>query len=162
MSRTKAASLMGIPRGATMATDTSGGLSKDERDAVKQRAKELREQEKAGKSRAAGEKAVLDAIAALEPEDKVLAEGLHKVVSAVAPHLVPKTYYGMPGYANGDGKIVVFIQPAKKFKTRYATIGFEDRASLDDGDLWAVGFAIRDWTPEVEQKVTELVGKAAG
>ncbi|GAA1765210.1 DUF1801 domain-containing protein [Agromyces humatus] len=150
-----------IQQGETMAeTDTSGGLSKDERDAVKQRAKELREQEKAGKSRAAGEKAVLDAIAALEPEDKVLAEGLHKVVAEVAPDLVPKTYYGMPGYANGEGKILVFIQPAKKFKTRYATIGFEDRASLDDGDLWAVGFAIRNWTPAVEQKVTELVRSA--
>ncbi|MGH3704138.1 MAG: iron chaperone [Agromyces sp.] len=143
-------------------TDTSGGLSKDERDAVKQRAKELREQEKAGKNRAAGEKAVLDAIAALEPEDKPLAEGLYKVVSEVAPALVPKTYYGMPGFANDEGKIVVFIQPAKKFKTRYATIGFEDRAALDDGDFWGVGFAVRNWTPAVEAKVTELVRKAVG
>lgn len=142
--------------------EVSGGLSADERAAVKQRAKEVREQEKAGKSRAAGEKSVLDAIAGLEPEDKVLAEGLHKVVSAVAPDLVPKTYYGMPGYANAEGKIVVFIQPAKKFKTRYATIGFEDRALLDDGDMWGVGFAVRTWTPAVEKKVTELVGKAVG
>jgi uncharacterized protein YdhG (YjbR/CyaY superfamily) len=143
-------------------SDTSGGLSEWERDAVKQRAKELREQEKAGKSRAAGEKAVLEAIAALEPEDKPLAEGLYKVVSDVAPDLVPKTYYGMPGFANGEGKIVVFIQPAKKFKTRYATIGFEDRANLDDGDLWPVGFAVRDWTPAVEKKVSELVRRAVG
>ena len=143
-------------------TETSGGLSKDEREAVKQRAKELREQEKAGKNRAAGEKAVLDAIALLEPNDKALAEGLHKVVSEVAPDLVPKTYYGMPGFANGEGKIVVFIQPAKKFKTRYATIGFEDRANLDDGDLWPVGFAVREWTPAVEKKVSELVRRAVG
>lgn len=141
-------------------TETSGGLSKDEREAVKQRAKELREQEKAGKNRAAGEKAVLDAIALLEPNDKALAEGLHKVVSEVAPDLVPKTYYGMPAYANGEGKIVVFIQAAGKFKTRYATIGFEDRAALDDGDVWPIGFAVRSWTPAVEQKVTELVSKA--
>jgi uncharacterized protein YdhG (YjbR/CyaY superfamily) len=153
---------MRIPEGdTTMATtDTSGGLSKEEREAVKQRAKELREQEKAGKNREAGEKAVLDAIAQLEPEDKVLAEGLHRVVSEVAPDLVPKTYYGMPGYANSEGKMVLFIQPAKKFKTRYATIGFEDKAHLDDGDLWSVGFAIRNWTPAVEQKITELVRKA--
>ena len=141
-------------------TDTSGGLSEEEREAVKQRAKELREQEKAGKNRAAGEKAVLDAIGQMEPDDKVLAEGLHRVVTEVAPHLVPKTYYGMPGYANAEGKMVVFIQPAMKFKTRYATLGFEGPADLDDGDLWPVAFAILNWTPAVEQKVTELVRKA--
>ncbi|WP_022892426.1 iron chaperone [Agromyces subbeticus] len=141
-------------------TDTSSGLSKDERDAVKQRAKELREQEKAGKNRAAGDKAVRDAIDEMEPDDKALAEGLYKVVTEVAPDLMPKTYYGMPGFANAEGKIVVFIQAAKKFKTRYATIGFEDRAALDDGDIWGVGFAVRNWTPAVEQKVTELVRKA--
>lgn len=141
-------------------TESSEGLSQDERDAVKQRAKEVREQEKAGKNRAAGEKSVLDAIAQLEPEDKTLAEGLHKVVTDVAPDLVPKTYYGMPGYANADGKIVVFIQAAKKFKTRYATIGFQDDANLDDGDLWPIGFAVRDWTPAVEREISELVRRA--
>ena len=147
----------------TMAkSDTSGGLTAEERDAVKQRAKELREQEKAGKNRAAGDKAVRDAIAEMEPDDKVLAEGLYKVVTEVAPDLVPKTYYGMPGFANAEGKIVVFIQAAAKFKTRYATIGFEDRARLDDGDLWPIGYAIRNWTPAVEQQITELVRKAVG
>jgi uncharacterized protein YdhG (YjbR/CyaY superfamily) len=143
-------------------SDTSAGLSAEEREAVKQRAKELREQEKAGKSRAAGEKAVLDAIAEMEPDDKVLAEGLYKVVSEVAPDLVPKTYYGMPGFANAEGKMVVFIQAAAKFKTRYATIGFEDRANLDDGDLWPIGYAVRNWTPAVEKKFAELVRKAVG
>lgn len=143
-------------------TDASGGLSKEERDAVKQRAKELREQEKAGKSRAAGEKAVLEAIAALEPADKVLAEGFYRVVTDVAPALVPKTYYGMPGFANAEGKMVVFIQPAKKFGTRYATVGFEDKASLDDGDMWPVGFAVRAWTPQVEQALADLVRRAVG
>jgi uncharacterized protein YdhG (YjbR/CyaY superfamily) len=143
-------------------SDASAGLSKVERDAVKQRAKELREQEKAGKSRAAGEKAVLEAIAALEASDRTLAEGFYRVVSEVAPGLVPKTYYGMPGFANSDGKIVVFIQPAKKFGTRYATVGFEDRAHLDDGDLWPVGFALRAWTSAVEQELRELVGRAVG
>jgi uncharacterized protein YdhG (YjbR/CyaY superfamily) len=139
---------------------TSGGLTADERAAVKQRAKELREQAKAGKNREAGTKAVLDAIAALEPEDKVLAEGLHRIVSDVAPDLVPKTYYGMPGYANADGKIVVFLQPAKKFKTRYATVGFEGPASLDDGDMWPVAFALLAWSPAVDKKLTELVRTA--
>jgi uncharacterized protein YdhG (YjbR/CyaY superfamily) len=141
-------------------TETSGGLSEFEREAVKQRAKELREQEKAGKNRAAGQKLLDEAIAQLEPEDKVLAEGLRKVVTEVAPELMPKTYYGMPGFANSDGKMVVFIQPAKKFKTRYATLGFDDKANLDDGDMWPTAFAIREWTPAVEQKVTELVRKA--
>lgn len=139
---------------------TADGLTKEERDAVKQRAKELRAQAKAGKSREAGLKSVLDAIAALEPNDKALAEGLHKVVTEVAPDLVPKTYYGMPGYANAEGKMVVFLQPAKKFKTRYATVGFEDRANLDDGDMWPVGFAVRAWTPAVEEKLTALVRAA--
>ena len=141
-------------------TDTSGGLSKEEREAVKQRAKELRDQEKAGKSRAAGEKAVLDAIAGLGPDEKMIAGGLHRIVADVAPDLVPKTYYGMPGYANADGRIVVFMQAAGKFKARYSVIGFEDKANLDDGDMWPVVFAIRSWTPGVEQKVAGLVRKA--
>ena len=141
-------------------TESSAGLSEEEREAVKQRAKELREQEKAGKNRAAGEKTLLEAISQMEPDDKVLAEGLHRVVTEVAPDLFPKTYYGMPAYANAEGKVVVFIQAAGKFKTRYATIGFEDRAALDDGDIWPIGFAVRNWTPGVEQKVTELVRKA--
>ena len=141
-------------------TEASAGLSEEEREAVKQRAKELREQEKAGKNRAAGEKALLEAVAQMEPDDKVLAEGLHRVVTEVAPDLFPKTYYGMPAYANDEGTVVVFIQAAGKFKTRYATIGFEDRAALDDGDIWPIGFAVRNWTPAVEQKVTELVRKA--
>lgn len=138
----------------------SEGLSADERDAVTQRAKELREQEKAGKNRAAGEKAVLEAIAALVPEDKALAEGFYQAVTETAPDLVPKTYYGMPGFANGDGKIVVFMQPAQKFKTRYSTIGFEGPANLDDGDLWPVAYAVLSWTPVVEKQVRELVARA--
>lgn len=138
----------------------SSGLSKEERDAVKQRAKELREQEKAGKNREAGTKAVLAAIAELAEDERPLAEGLHEVVGEVAPDLVPKTYYGMPGYADADGKIIVFYQGASKFKTRYATIGFNDRATLDDGDLWPVAYAIVAWTPAVRKRVAELVRAA--
>lgn len=136
------------------------GLSKEERDAVKQRAKELREQEKAGKNREAGTKAVREAIDELNDEDKALAEGFYKVVSETAPDLVPKTYYGMPGFANADGKIVVFMQPAGKFKTRYSTIGFEGTANLDDGDVWATAHAVINWTPAVEKKFAALVKKA--
>jgi uncharacterized protein YdhG (YjbR/CyaY superfamily) len=143
-------------------TETSTGLTAEEREAVKQRAKELREQEKAGKNREAGDKAVRDAIAALDPDDKALGEGFYGVVTSVAPDLVPKTYYGMPGFANAEGKIVVFLQPAGKFKARYATIGFEDRAHLDDGDLWPVAFAVRVWTPAVEATVADLVRRAVG
>ncbi|GAB6939811.1 hypothetical protein ACQP60_19815 [Isoptericola variabilis] len=141
---------------------TSEGLSADERAAVKQRAKELREQEKAGKNRAAGEKAVRDAIEPLDGTDRDIAEGLYRVVTEVAPHLVPKTYYGMPGFANAAGKMVVFVQPAVKFKTRYATVGFDFAAQLDDGDLWPTAFAVLAWTPAVEERLTALVRTAAG
>jgi len=144
-----------------MAGKTSAdALSEEERDAVKQRAKELRAQAKAGKSREAGTKQVLEAIAKLEGTDKVLAEGFYKVVSETAPDLVPKTFYGFPAFANADGKVVVFIQPASKFKTRYATVNFDDPATLDDGDMWPIGFAVIAWTPEVEKRISDLV-KAA-
>ncbi|MDN3497163.1 hypothetical protein QL996_14570 [Planococcus sp. APC 4015] len=136
------------------------GLTKEERDAVKERAKELRAQEKAGRNREAGLKSVLEAIEKLDAADQELAHGLHKVVSEVAPDLVPKTYYGMPGYADADGKMVVFLQPASKFKTRYSTIGFEGSANLDDGDSWPVAFAVLTWSPAVEKQFTALVRAA--
>ena len=140
---------------------TSQGLSADERAAVKQRAKELREQEKAGKNRAAGEKSVREAIEPLTGSDRDIAEGMYRVVSDVAPALVPKTYYGMPGFANAAGKMVVFVQPAAKFGTRYATVGFDPAAHLDDGDFWTTAFAVLAWTPEFEERFTALVRRAA-
>ena len=140
--------------------DSSTGLSAEERAAVKERAKELRAQEKAGKNREAGLTSVLDAIAQLDGTDKQICEGLVKVVGEVAPELIGKTYYGMPGFANGDGKMVVFVQPAGKFKTRYATLGFEQPANLDHGDMWATAFALLAWNDTVEKKVTALVKKA--
>jgi uncharacterized protein YdhG (YjbR/CyaY superfamily) len=143
-----------------MAEKASGGLTADEREAVKQRAKELRAQEKAGKNREAGLKSVMDAIAALGDDDRALAEGLHEVVCEVAPDLVPKTYYGMPGYADADGKIVVFLQPAGKFKTRYSTVGFEGPANLDDGDMWPTAFALLTLTPTTRARLAELVARA--
>lgn len=143
-----------------MADKATGGLTADEREAVKQRAKELRAQEKAGKNREAGLKSVMDAIAALSDDDRALAQGLHEVVCEVAPELVPKTYYGMPGYANSDGKIVVFLQPAGKFKTRYSTVGFEGPANLDDGDMWPTAFALLRLTPQTRERLVELVARA--
>ena len=142
--------------------EKTAGLSKDEREAVKQRAAELRAQEKAGKSRAAGEMAVREAIAAMPDDDRVLAEGIDRIVSEVAPHLMPKTWYGFPAYADDTGKIVVFFKAASKFTTRYATLGFEEAAQLDDGDLWVTSFAIISLTPETERTIAQHIRKAAG
>lgn len=138
---------------------SSDGLTQEEREAVKDRAKELRAQAKAGKSREAGTKQVLEAIGKLEGTDRVLAEGFYKVVSETAPDLVPKTFYGFPAFADADGKVVVFIQPASKFKAR-ATINFDEPSRLDDGDMWPVGFAVLAWTPAVEKRITDLVTQA--
>jgi uncharacterized protein YdhG (YjbR/CyaY superfamily) len=142
--------------------EKTAGLSKEERDAVKQRAAELRAEEKAGKTRAAGEKAVREAIAALPDEDRILAEGIDRIVSEVAPQLTPKTWYGFPAYADDDGKIVVFFKAASKYTTRYATLGFEEAAQLDDGELWVTSFAVLALTPETERTITEHIRKAAG
>jgi uncharacterized protein YdhG (YjbR/CyaY superfamily) len=142
--------------------EKTAGLSKEERDAVKQRAAELRAEEKAGKTRAAGEKAVREAIAALPDEDRILAEGIDRIVAEVAPQLTPKTWYGFPAYADDDGKIVVFFKAASKYTTRYATLGFEEAAQLDDGDLWVTSFAVLALTPQTERTITEHIRKAAG
>ena len=142
--------------------EKTAGLSKEERDAVKQRAAELRAEEKAGKTRAAGEKAVREAIAALPDEDRALAEGIDRIVGEVAPQLVPKTWYGFPSYADDDGKIVVFFKAASKFTTRYATLGFEESAQLDDGDMWVTSFALLKLTPETEKTIAEHIRRAAG
>ncbi|MFF2276869.1 iron chaperone [Agromyces sp. NPDC058126] len=142
-----------------MATKTDG-LSTEERAAVKQRAAELRAQAKAGKNREAGEKAIREAIAEMPDEDRELAEGIDRIVKEVAPHLMPKTWYGFPAYTDADGKVVVFFKAASKFTTRYATLGFEEAANLDDGDLWATSFALLKWTPEVEARIAEVIRKA--
>lgn len=141
--------------------EKTAGLSKDERDAVKQRAAELRAEEKAGKTRAAGEQAVREAIAAMPDDDRILAEGVDRIVGEVAPHLVPKTWYGFPAYTDADGKVVVFFKAAAKFTSRYATLGFEEAANLDDGDLWVTTFALLKLTPSTEKKIAEHIRKAA-
>jgi uncharacterized protein YdhG (YjbR/CyaY superfamily) len=137
-----------------------GGFTAEERAAMKTRAAELRAEGKQGAKKADGLQAVLDAIAKMAPEDRELAERVHVTVTAAAPDLLPKTWYGMPSYANADGKVVVFFQDSGKFNYRYSTLGFQDAANLDDGGLWPVAYALLEWSPAVEKKVAELV-KAA-
>ena len=113
-----------------------------------------------GAKKADGLQAVLDSIAKMAPEDRALAERVHVTVTETAPDLSPKTWYGMPAYANADGKVVVYFQDAGKFGSRYSTLGFNDTANLDDGDLWSVSYAIKAWSPRVKKKVVELMRAA--
>ncbi|MEU7756699.1 hypothetical protein [Micromonospora sp. NPDC049171] len=145
---------------AKTATTESDGFSPEERAAMKERAAELRAEGKKGAKKADGLQAILDRIAQMEPDDRALAERVHVTVTAAAPDLSPKTWYGMPAYANADGKIVVFFQDSGKFNYRYSTLGFQDAANLDDGDLWPVAYALQKWSPAVEKKVVELVRAA--
>ena len=139
---------------------TESGFSAEERAAMKERAAELRARGKKGAKKADGLQALLDRIAQMAPEDRTLAERVHTTVTANAPELTPKTWYGMPAYANADGKVVVFFQDAGKFSYRYATLGFQDPANIDDGDMWPVSYALLRWSPAVEKKVGELVQAA--
>jgi len=141
-------------------TTASDGFSAEERAAMKERAAELRAEGKKGAKKADGLQAVLDRIADMEPDDRVLAERVHATVTSIAPDLLPRTWYGMPAYANADGKVVVFFQDSGKFKYRYSTLGFQETANLDDADLWPVSYALQKWTPAVEKKVAELVRAA--
>ena len=136
------------------------GFSAEERAAMKERAAELRAEGKKGAKKADGLQAVLDRIAEMAPEDRELAERVHVTVTATAAALSPKTWYGMPAYANADGKVVVFFQDSGKFGYRYSTLGFQEAANLDDGDLWPVAYALKDWSPAVEKQVVELVKSA--
>jgi uncharacterized protein YdhG (YjbR/CyaY superfamily) len=145
---------------ANNANTEPGGFTADERAAMKARAAELRAEGKKGAKKADGLQEVLDSIAKMAPNDRALAERVHVTVTTAAPQLSPKTWYGMPAYANADGKVVVFYQDSGKFHYRYSTLGFQDVANLDDGDLWPVSYALQNWTPVVEKKVIELV-KAA-
>jgi uncharacterized protein YdhG (YjbR/CyaY superfamily) len=141
-------------------SETGDGFSAQERAAMKERAAELRAEGKKGAKKADGLQAILDRIAEMAPDDRALAERVHVTVTTNAPELTPKTWYGMPAYANADGKVVVFFQDSGKFNYRYSTLGFQDAANLDDGDMWPVSYALKKWSPEVEKNVVELV-KAA-
>jgi uncharacterized protein YdhG (YjbR/CyaY superfamily) len=145
---------------AKNAKTESDGFTAEERAAMKARAAELRAEGKKGAKKADGLQAVLDTIAQMAPEDRALAERVHMTVTAAAPDLSPKTWYGMPAYADADGKVVVFFQDSGKFKYRYSTLGFQEAANLDDGDIWPVAYALHKWSAAVEKKIAELV-KAA-
>ena len=144
----------------TEAATESGGFSAEERAAMKERAAELRAEGKKGAKAADGLQDVLASIEKMAPGDRALAERVHVTVTAAAPQLAPKTWYGMPAYADADGKVVVFFQDSGKFKYRYSTLGFQDAANLDDGDMWPASYALVRWSPEVEQRVAELVRAA--
>ncbi len=137
-------------------TKASRGFTDEEKAAMRERAQE----QKAAEGRAEGERDVIEKIAAMSAPDRAMAERLHAVITASAPALSPKTWYGMPAYANKDGKIVCFFQPAEKFKTRYATLGFNDSANLDDGGMWPSAFALKELTAAEEAKIAALVKKA--
>jgi uncharacterized protein YdhG (YjbR/CyaY superfamily) len=143
----------------TASNKKSQGFSDFEKAAMKERAKELKAEERANNDRAAGESAVLAAIAAMPEPDRAMAKRLHAIIKASAPALSPKTWYGMPAYAK-DGDVVCFFQSAQKFKTRYSTFGFSDKANLDEGALWPTGFALKELTATEEAKISALVKKA--
>lgn len=140
-----------------------GGFSDEERAAMKERVAEAKAAARRGgrSDEAEGEAAVLAKIAAMEPTDRAMAERLHALVRAAAPGLAPKLWYGMPAYARGE-KVVCFFQDARKFKTRYATLGFSDKAKLDEGAMWPTAFALTEWNDAVASRIGELVTRAVG
>ena len=138
----------------------SKGFTDEERAAMKERAKELKAEARANKDRAEGESDLLGKIAEMPEPDRAMAERLHAIIKASAPALAPKTWYGMPAYANKDGKVVCFFTPASKFNSRYATFGFNDDANLDEGAMWPTSFALKELTASEEARISALVQKA--
>lgn len=140
---------------------TSDGFSEQERKAMRERAEELRNEGRGGKKKVELLQAALDAIAEMSEEDRLLAERVHAVVTRVAPQLGVKTWYGFPAYTRGKD-VVCFFKAASKFDTRYAELGFNETAHLDDGPMWPTAYALVEWTDEVEAAVEDLVRRAAG
>jgi len=147
-------------KSTTATGKTSAGFSDEERAAMKERAKELKAEARAKKGKADGESAVLAKIAEMPEPDRALGERLHAVIKASAPALSPKTWYGMPAYANQAGKVVCFFTPASKFKERYATLGFNAEANLDEGTVWPTSFALTELTAADEARIAALVKQA--
>ena len=143
-------------RAKTTAAKKSTGFSAEERAAMKERAQEL----KAEARKADGESALLAKLAEMPKPDRTMGERIHAIVKDTAPDLQPKTWYGMPAYANKDGKVVCFFQSADKFNSRYATFGFSDEANLDKGAMWPTSFALKELTEADESKIAALVKKA--
>ena len=148
-------------KSATAVNRKSDGFTAEERAAMKERSQELKAAARANNGKGDGESDVLAKIAGMAEADRAIAERVHAIVTASAPDLSPRTWYGMPAYAK-DGKVLCFFKPAEKFKTRYATFGFSDRANLDDGAMWSVEFALKDLTATEEAKIGALINKAAG
>jgi uncharacterized protein YdhG (YjbR/CyaY superfamily) len=144
---------------ATAVNKKSDGFTDEERAAMKERAKELKAEARANKNKADGENDLLAKIAEMPEPDRSMAERLHAIIKASAPALEPKTWYGMPAYAR-DGKVVCFFQSAQKFNSRYATLGFNDTANLDEGAMWPTSFALKELTAAEEAKINALVKKA--
>ncbi|MFN8456847.1 MAG: DUF1801 domain-containing protein [Anaerolineae bacterium] len=136
------------------------GFTDEEQAAMKERAKELKAEARANKNRAEGESDILAKIAEMPEPERAMATRLHEIITASAPALWPKTWYGMPAYANKDGKVVCFFQSAHKFNTRYATLGFMHEANLDEGAMWPVSFALKELTATEEARISTLVQKA--
>lgn len=148
---------------ATAARKPSRGLTAEERAAMKERVQELKAEPRRGsgkKGKAEGERDVLAKIAEMPASDRAMAERIHAIVKEAAPQLSPRTWYGMPAYAK-DGQVVCFFQSGQKFKSRYATLGFQDAAKLDDGDFWPTSYALKSLTAAVEDKIAKLVKRAA-
>jgi uncharacterized protein YdhG (YjbR/CyaY superfamily) len=146
-------------KGSAATDKKSKGFTEDERAAMRARAQELKAEARASKNRAEGERDLLAAIAAMKPSDRAMAKRIHAIVEATAPTLWPKTWYGMPAYAK-DGKVVCFFKSAEKFNSRYATLGFEEAANLDNGAMWPTSYALKELTAADEKKITTLVKKA--
>lgn len=141
-------------------TQKSKGFTAEERAAMKERAKELKAEARANKGRADGERDILAKIAEMPEPERSMAARLHEIITTSAPDLMPKTWYGMPAYANAEGKVVCFFQSASKFETRYATLGFNDSANLDEGDMWPVSYALKQMTDAEETRIGALVKRA--
>jgi uncharacterized protein YdhG (YjbR/CyaY superfamily) len=146
-------------KSTTAMNKKSKGFTDEERAAMKERAKELKAEARANKNKADEESEVLAKIAEMPEPDRTMAQRLHAIIKASAPALSPKTWYGMPAYAK-DGKLVCFFQSAQRFKTRYATLGFQHDANLDDGAMWPVAFALKELTAAEEARIAALVKKA--
>jgi len=147
--------------GKPKSTANSNGFTAEERAAMRERAKELKAEARAEKDKAAGEKDVLAKIAEMPEPDRAMAKRIHAIVKAAAPDLSPRTWYGMPAYSQ-DGRVVCYFQSAHKFKSRYATFGFNDTANLDEGAMWPTSFALKKLTAAGEAAITALVEKAVG
>ena len=151
----------GARESTTVKDKKSRGWTDEEKAAMRNRAQELKAEARADKDKAEGESDVLAKIAEMQGSDRAMAKRLHAIIKASAPALSPKTWYGMPAYANKDGKIVCFFTAASKFKSRYATLGFNDTANLDEGAMWPTSFALKKLTAAEEAKIGALVKKAA-